>query len=120
MAARRTAKDGRPTQAFVFVLIGGLLGLIGSVLFPFIGVGLNPIPGYSIGFGGAFWLAIVSAVVLIVSAVALHHPHKTTVHIWSVIALIFSVIGLANSGAYGLMIIGFGLALVGSILGVTH
>ncbi len=118
--ATRTARSEKPTQAFAFVLIGGLLGLIGSVLFPFIGVGLNPIPGYSIGFAGAFWLAIVSAVVVIVSAFALHHPHKTTVHVWSVIALIFSIIGLANSGAYGLMIIGFGLALIGSIMGITH
>ncbi len=114
------AKSEKPTNAFAFVLVGGLLGLIGSVLLPIIGVTLNPIPGYSIGFAGQFWLAIVSAVVVLVSAVALHHPHKTTVHIWSVVALIFSVIGLANSGSYGLMIIGFGLALVGSIMGVTH
>lgn len=118
--AMKKARSEKPTQAFVFVLVGGLLGLFGSVLLPFLGIGLNPIPGYSIGFGGAFWLAIVSAVVLIVSAVALHHPHRTTVHVWSAVALIFSVIGLANSGAYGLMIIGFGLALVGSILGITH
>ncbi len=118
MATR--AKGEKPTQAFAFILVGGLLGVLGSLLLPFIGIGLNPIPGYSIGFAGAFWLAIVSAVILVIVAVAMHHPHKTTVHIWSAVALIFSIIGLANSGSYGLMIIGFGLALIGSIMGITH
>ncbi|MCL4379090.1 MAG: hypothetical protein M1160_03240 [Candidatus Marsarchaeota archaeon] len=118
MATR--ARSEKPTQAFAFVLVGGILGVLGSLLLPFIGIGLNPIPGYSIGFAGAFWLAIVSAVVLVIVAVAMHHPHKTTVHIWSTVALIFSILGLANSGSYGLMIIGFGLALIGSIMGITH
>jgi hypothetical protein len=117
--AAKNVKD-KPTLAFVFVLVGGILGLIGSILFPLLGIGLTTVPGYSTGFTGIFWLAIVSAVVILITAVALHHPHRTTVHIWSAVALIFSVIGLASSGSYGLMIIGFGLALVGSIMGVTH
>ncbi|HUC39154.1 MAG TPA: hypothetical protein VL944_03430 [Candidatus Acidoferrum sp.] len=108
----------RPSLASKFVAIGGAIGLIGSVFLPLVGISQASIP-YAFYGGGQLWVGIVASVILIVSAIALHTTHRGRIHGWSVIALIFSIFGLTSS-SYDIMVIGFGLALIGSIMGITH
>ncbi len=107
-----------PILAMGLVVVGGIIALLGTLLLPDLGVVLATINGYT-GPAGQFALSVIAAVVVFISGFALYTKHLTRTHIWSIVAIIFSIIGLANAGNFILPLIGFAIALVGAILGIT-
>ena len=109
---------GKPTAAFALVLIGGILVLIGGLVTLALGAVtsvVSSIGGLGVATDGA--LGLIFGVIMIVSALMLNNTDKKKVTMWSVIALIFSLLSLANGGGF---VIGFILGLIGSILGLTY
>lgn len=113
----------RPTAAFVLSLIGGiiylLVGLLIAVAAAFLG-SISGLAGYSMAgmavaaVGG---IGLVSGALMIIGAVMVSSTSKSRVRTGSVIVLVFAIIGALFT--FGGFIIGFILALIGSILGLT-
>ncbi|MCL4389277.1 MAG: hypothetical protein M1528_02065 [Candidatus Marsarchaeota archaeon] len=120
MTQRSRDRKGKPVLAMGLVVIGGIIALLGVFLLPDLGFALTTLNTYVGGVGEQVALSIISAVVVFISGFALYTRHMTRAHIWSVVALIFSIIGLATSGSFVLPLVGFAIALVGSILGITY
>lgn len=114
-----THAKSKPVLAFGLMVMGGIIALLGTLLLPYIGVVPTPFSGFYV-IAGATAFAIISAVILLVSGLATWTKHLTRVHIWSVVALIFSILGLSNASNYPMILIGFALGLVGGILGITY
>jgi len=109
------ATQNKPTAAFALVLIGGIFTLLGGIAVAILG-GIATL--FLAGIGATLGLiGIISGIIMIVAAVLMNSTDVSKVHIWSIIALIFTIIGLANGGGF---IIGFILGLVGSILGLVY
>jgi hypothetical protein len=105
----------KPTAAFILTLFGGILVLLAGILIAVVGAVATI---FLAGIGGAIGLVgIISGIVMIISAVMMNSTNKSKVTTWSIIALVFSLISLANGGGF---IIGFILGLVGGILGLTY
>ncbi|MCF8885672.1 MAG: hypothetical protein QXK95_01535 [Nitrososphaerota archaeon] len=114
----------RPTAAYILSLIGGILILIGSIavaaLAGFLGSMLMLVP--FIGGFGALMIAfgvvgLVFGIIVIIGAVMINSGEPSKVRTGSILVLIFSILSLIVSG--GGFIIGFILALIGSILGLV-
>ncbi len=113
----------RPTAAFVLSLIGGILylliGIVIAALAAVIG-GLASIAGYGaaglavVAVGG---IGLVCGIVIIIGAVMMNSSNRSRVRVASVIVLVFTIIGAIFT--LGGLVIGFILALIGSILGLT-
>lgn len=116
--AQRRNDTGYPVLAMGLVVVGGIIAILGTLLLPDLGVALATINAY-VGPGGQVALSIIAAIIVFISGFALYTKHLTRAHIWSVVALVFSIIGLANAGNFILPLIGFAISLVGSILGIT-
>lgn len=122
MATRKNATQyakSRPMLAFGLMVVGGILALLGSLLLPYIGVMPATFSGFYMSTG-SIAMAMVAAVIVLVSGLAAYTTHLTRVHLWSIVALIFSIVGLSNTGNYSMVLIGFALGLVGGILGITY
>ena len=104
----------KPTAAFVLSLIGGIFIILGGIFLAVLGAAVTFFFG---GIGGIFGiLGIIWGIIVIIGAVMLNsntEQHTT----WGVIVLVFSIVSWF--GALGGFFIGFLLALIGGILGIT-
>jgi hypothetical protein len=127
----------KPTAAFVLVLIGGIIILLGALL----GVGallsLSSINnGLSSTFGSSYnssvvgvvgagitiglvldAASVIAGIIMIIASLKLNNTDVNVVKKWSIVALIFTLVSLTTLGGF---IIGFILGLIGSILGLTY
>lgn len=104
----------KPTAAFVLSLIGGIFILLAGLFIGFIGFAVTlPIGGFGAALG---LLGIAWGVIVIIGAIMMNSkPEQHTM--WGVIVLVFSLVSWV--GALGGFFIGFILALIGGILGIT-
>jgi len=113
----------RPTAAFVLSLIGGIFILIGSlvssILVGIIGGAMMLIP-FLEGFGALIILiaviGIIFGILIIIGALMINSGDPSRVRTGSILVLILSILSLFTGGGF---IIGFILALIGSILGLV-
>jgi len=113
----------RPTAAFVLSLIGGILILIGSLISSILAGlfgGLLMIAPFLGGLGALVIfiavLGVIFGIIVIIGAVMINSGDPSRVRTGSIVVLIFSILSLFTGGGF---IIGFILALVGSILGLV-
>ena len=121
----RDAAD-RPTAAFVLSLIGGifylLFGIVIVALAAVIG-GLAKIAGYGAAglavaaVGGIGGIGLICGIVIIIGAVMMNSSNRFRVRAASIVVLVFTIIGAIFT--LGGLVVGFILALIGSILGLT-
>jgi hypothetical protein len=107
----------RPTAAFVLSLLGGIFYLIGglgvaaiaslALLIPFAGVAI-----FAVGLIG-----LGSGIIMIYGASMMNSEDKGKVRTGSILVLVFTLVGAIFT--LGGILIGFLLALIGSILGLT-
>jgi hypothetical protein len=109
----------KPTAAFVLSLIGGIFILLGGIVYATAASWVG-----SLGFGlGASVLAglgvfgLICGILTILGAVWINSGEKDKVRNGAILVLIFSI--LSWIGAAGGFFIGFLLALIGAILGLT-
>ncbi len=121
MLGKLARNKRRPTASFVITLIGGIIILIGGIVTALVGVTATAIVGWiHSGFLFSAYassiIGIITGVIIIISAIKLDTKYKNRITEWSTVALIFAVLSLFNLGGFG---IGFILAFVGSILGLS-
>ena len=113
----------KPTAAFVLSLVGGmfylLVGLIVAAASALIG-GIASLAGYA-SYGGAIaavgGIGLVCGILMVVGAVMMNSSSKSRVRLAAIIVLVFTLVGaIFTAGGF---VIGFILALIGSILGLT-
>ena len=113
----------KPTAAFVLSLLGAIFiilgGLVYMVLFSFIGtafdfVGLGGVGDMLVIFGV---LGLIWGILVLVGAIMMNSGNPGKVRTGAVLVLVFSIISWF--GAAGGFFIGFLLALIGAILGLT-
>ena len=113
----------KPTTAFVLSLIGGiiylLIGVIVAAVSSVLGgmAGMTGFPGIGMGVAIIGSVGLISGIVMIVGAAMLYSPETGRVRTGSVLVLIFTIVGALFT--FGGIIVGFILALIGSILGLT-
>jgi hypothetical protein len=113
--------QNKPTAAYVLSLLGGIFGLIASIIFMGLGAlafaSVNSYPyyyssgffdwGWSVLIGFGVWM-LITAILIIVFAVQLNnHPMEHTK--WGALILVFSIIGLGGL-----------LGLIGGILALVY
>jgi hypothetical protein len=117
MAKSKRAKkedNRKPVAAFVLVLVGGIFVLLSGIMLSLMG---SVMTFFMMGVGGIFGvIGIISGIMMIISAAMINTVNKAQIKTWSVIALIFSIVSIANFGGF---IIGFLLGVIGSILGLV-
>lgn len=111
----------RPTAAFVITLIGGIIIFIGGIVTALFGVAATYLigwvhSGFLFGAYASSVIGIITGIIIIISAIMLDTKYKSKITEWSVVALIFTVLSLFNLGGFG---VGFILALIGSIIGLS-
>jgi MFS family permease len=117
--------EEKPTAAFVLSLIGGIFILLFGIIFgilPFLfGAVIAAIPGLG-GFGGIIivlgLLGIIYGILVIIGAALIYTGDKGKVKIGGILVLLFSILSIF-SPAFGGIIIGFILGLVGGILALV-
>jgi hypothetical protein len=107
----------KPTAAFILSLLGAIFYLIGglavaalaslALLIPIAGVAI-----FAVGLVG-----LISGVIMIVGATMINSSDKGKVRTGSILVLVFLLVGAIFT--IGGLFIGFLLALIGSILGLT-
>lgn len=113
----------KPTAAFVLSLIGAIFIIIGGLataaIAAIIGTSLDIIGmgSYGLGFAVLGALGVVWGIIALIGAVMMNSTDKSRVRTGSIIVLIFSIISWF--GSFGGFFLGFLLALIGSILGLT-
>ncbi|MEM2214636.1 MAG: hypothetical protein QXQ20_08155 [Candidatus Nezhaarchaeales archaeon] len=114
----------KPTAAFVLSLVGGIIILINGIIV-LVGAGIaasiaTMVPGMGPAISGlviAFAsFILVMGILVIVGAVMINSGAPNKVRVGSILVIVFSVISLLGGGGF---IVGFVLALVGGILGLT-
>jgi hypothetical protein len=114
----------RPTAAFVLSLIEGIFILIGSLIVStlagVVGGAMMLIPFLG-GFGALLIflgiLGVILGIIIIIGAIMINSGDPSRVRIGSILVLIFSILSLFTTN--GGFIVGFILALIGSILGLV-
>jgi hypothetical protein len=108
----------KPTAAFILSLIGGIFILLwGLVLFA-VGVAIS---NSTLGvFGGDVLIVggveIVCGLIVMIAGILLYvNPEQHSM--FGVLVLVFSIVSLVGLGG---LLLGFILALIGGILGITH
>ncbi|MDE1810438.1 MAG: hypothetical protein KGH66_00115 [Candidatus Micrarchaeota archaeon] len=115
------------TLIFIFLLVGGIATVIGGMFTSLIGLlfhnAFNPagamqlIPIYNT-FSFYSLLGMISGIMLIVSALEVHHNRKkNSIKYWSTVALAFTIISLFDGGG---LVLGFILGIIGSLIGLTE
>ena len=110
-------KGNMPIEAYVLVLIGGILMLLGGAVFAFLGAVIFSL--ISLAAVGSLLgiIGIISGIIVIFSALMMKSKNVQRVRMWSAIALIFSIVSIANGGGF---VIGFLIAIVGSVIGLAY
>ncbi len=124
MAKKRLLKE-MPNTAFALVLAGGVLILIGgfvmemlTVVLPFTGMMMGGIQYLSIGWSAAIGLVgIICGIIVIISAIIMRTRDANRLMTWAIIALVASAVSVVGSGG---LVIGFVLALAGSVTGLMQ
>jgi hypothetical protein len=110
-------KGNLPVEAYVLVLIGGILMLLGGAAFAILGAVVFSLVSLA-GVGSLIGIiGIISGIIVILSALMMKSKDAQRVRLWSAIALIFSIVSIANGGGF---VIGFILGLVGSVMGLAY
>lgn len=113
----------KPTAAFILSLIGGIVylltGLIIAAASTFIGSlasfgGLGMV-GVAVAAVGA--VGIISGIIMVVGSVMMNSSERSKVRTGAILVLVLAIIGAIFT--VGGFVIGFILALIGSILGLT-
>jgi hypothetical protein len=113
----------KPTTAFVLSLIGGIIYLLTGLLVAAASTIIGSLASFAdLGAIGATVaavgvLGIVSGIVIIIGAVMMNSTQQSKVRTGAVIVLVLTIIGAIFT--VGGFVIGFILALIGSILGLT-
>jgi hypothetical protein len=95
----------KPTAAYVLSLIGGIFGIIASIIFFIIGAAIyseyinsyyyySYSSAFALWFGLGIWCIITSIIVLVSAAKLNSSPLEHTK--WGVLILVFSIIGLGT------------------------
>jgi len=114
---------GKPTAAFVLSLIGGLIYLIvgliivgaSTIASSFTDIVALPEIGTLLAVVGG--IGVLCGLIMAVGAVLMYSESKSRVRLGAVLVLVFALVGaLFTVGGF---VIGFILALVGSILGLV-
>ena len=111
----------KPTVAFALTMLGGILIMVFGVFTLAVGViasnlgGLIRLLMFGTGISGA--IGVVTGAVIVLAAAFLNTTDREKVEVWSIIAVVLSVVSLLNTGG---VLAGFLLALIGGILGLTH
>lgn len=113
----------KPTAAFILSLIGGIIYLLVGALIAVGAAFIGSVAG--LAGAGAIGLAVVavgsiglvSGVVMIIGAAIMNTSDKSRVKTGSILVLVFTLIGAIFT--VGGFLVGFILALIGSILGLT-
>ncbi len=118
------ATGNKPTAAFVLVLIGGVFVLIGGLatialggFASALGSALHVGSGVGTGISVGGVLGVIAGIVMIISSILMNKTDVSKVKMWSIVAIVFTIISLGNFGGF---VIGFILGLIGSILGLTY
>ncbi|MEN2975213.1 MAG: hypothetical protein ABDH32_06530 [Candidatus Caldarchaeales archaeon] len=113
----------RPTAAFILSLIGGILIILGSIviaLFAGIFGGVMMLIPFLGGLGALIIIAgilgLIFGIMVLIGAILINSDEPSRVRAGSIIVLVFSILSLSTGGGF---IIGFILALIGSILGLV-
>ncbi|HVC58547.1 MAG TPA: hypothetical protein VND15_03680 [Candidatus Acidoferrales bacterium] len=112
------------TLIFIFLLMGGIATLMGGIASTFISLALHStsavaqfIPIYNT-FSFYSLLGMMSGIMLVIAALEVHHNRrKGSIKYWSTVALAFAVISLFDGGG---LVLGFILAIIGSMIGLTE
>ena len=113
----------RPTAAFVLSLVGGVFYILGGAFIAFLATVVGSLAslvgaGYlGLGIVGLGTIGLVSGIVILVGAVMMNSSDKSKVRTGSILVLVFTLVGAAFT--IGGFFIGFILALIGAILGLT-
>ncbi len=117
-------RKNEPVTAFLFILIGGMFILILGVISAYFGPSRLPAGFVNtsgvIGFLGSFnlfygFIGILSGLLLLVCSHELRTKDKMKIKVWSTIALGASVLSIFDFGGF---IVGFIIAIIGSIIGL--
>ncbi len=117
--------------AYVLLLVGGILTLLSGLFALSASLFATSLLLSAAGFGalmmatgtfGALMIAagalgVVCGALMIVAAMYINSTDANQIRTWSVIGLVFTLIGIVSGGGF---VIGFILGLVGSIMGLTH
>ncbi len=117
--------QSKPTAAFILTLIGGIFVLLGGIVISFLGAifgGITTVSMFGAAMGAAAGLVIglaslISGIIIILAAIFMNSTNQSKVKTWSIIALVFAIVSLIDGGGF---VLGFLLALIGSILGLTY
>lgn len=119
----------KPTAAFVLSLIGGILILIGGLLYAIVGAYCGAFismfesiaPG-AMGLGALIFvmmaLGVIFGIIVIVGSAMIYQAEPSKVKTGSILVIIFSILSLFTAGSGG-FIVGFVLGLIGGILGLV-
>jgi hypothetical protein len=117
----------KPTAAFALSLIGAIIYLITGILVVAAAAFLSSISGLISAGGGVAiagiavaivaGVALVSGIVMLLGAVMMNSTNRSRVRTGATLVLVFTFIGAIFT--VGGFVIGFILALIGSILGLT-
>ena len=117
----------KPTAAFALSLVGAIIYLVTGILVALAAAFLSSISGL-IGAGAGVavagiavalvaGVALVSGIVMLLGAVMMNSTNRSRVRTGAILVLVFTFIGAVFT--VGGFVIGFILALIGSILGLT-
>src|SRR2546425_3959874 len=96
----------RPTMAFVFMFVGGILIMIGGIVYLFLGR----------GFFSFFALLGFVCGTIVVAAAILVERQPARHAVWGTIGLVFALLSLPNFGGF---IVGLVLSVVGASLPIA-
>jgi apolipoprotein N-acyltransferase len=108
----------KPTAAFILSLIGGILILLWGLVLVAVGVAIS---SSTLGvFGGDVLIIggveLVCGLIVLIAGIFLYvNPEQHTM--FGVLVVVFSIVSLVGLGG---LLLGFILALIGGILGITH
>ncbi len=102
----------KPGFAFTLILVGAVLAILTSFFLPLAGVFSNT--------SGRLWLAMICAFMITISLFSINSKKRMRVRGWSVIVLVFSLLGFLSVNGINFLSIGFAFAFIGSIFGIAH
>ncbi|MDA4125466.1 MAG: hypothetical protein OK438_08515 [Thaumarchaeota archaeon] len=113
----------KPTAAFVLSLIGGIIYLIVGLIIAGASAvagsyaGMAGFPGVGLAVAAVGGIGLVSGIIMVIGSIMMNNSDKSRVKTGSILVLVFTIIGAIFT--VGGFFLGFILALIGSILGLT-
>jgi len=113
----------KPTAAFVLSLIGGIIYLLVGIVIAVIAAFLGALASFAdmgavgLGVAAVGAVGLVCGIIMIIGAVMMNSSERSRVRTGAILVLILTIVGAFFT--IGGFVIGFILALIGSILGLT-